>query len=149
MASDHVGALNTAMSLHLIKLCVGADSIADLGAWQAARRKEWGEVRHVTRMVPKRADELLDGGSIYWVIKGEVQVRQRLVEIRPFTDDEGIKRCALVLDPDLVETECVPRGPFQGWRYFPVKDAPPDLAAGDVQDLPPALRKELRALGLL
>jgi hypothetical protein len=100
-------------------------------------------------MVPKRADELLDGGSIYWVIKGEIQVRQRLIEIRPFTDDEGIKRCALVLDPDLVETECMPRGPFQGWRYFPAKDAPPDLAAGDAQDLPPALRKELRALGLL
>ncbi len=149
MAPGWAGALNTAMSLHLIKLSVGTDSIADLGAWQAARRKAWGEVRHVTRMVPKRAGELLDGGSIYWVVKGEIQVRQRLVGIRPFTDDEGIKRCALVLDPDLVATECVPRGPFQGWRYFPAKDAPPDLSAGGAQDLPPALRKELRALGLL
>src|SRR3546814_18152225 len=81
----------------------------------------------------------LDGGSTYWVIKGEVQVRQRLVEIRPFTDDEGIKCCALVLDPDLVETESLPRGPFPGWRSFPAKDAPHDLHAPDALARPPAL----------
>jgi hypothetical protein len=137
------------MAVHLIKLCVGADSIEDLREWQIARRHDWGEVRHVTRMTPKRAAELVDGGSIYWVIKGEIQVRQRLLEIRPFTDDDGIKRCALVLDAELVATECVPRGPFQGWRYFPPNDAPPDLNAATAQDLPPALRAELRALGLL
>lgn len=137
------------MPLHLIKLAVGATAIADIEAWQAGRRKEWGEVRHVTRMTPKRAADLLDGGSIYWVVKGEIQVRQRLLDIRPITGADGTRQCALVLDPALVATECVPRGPFQGWRYFPAKDAPPDLSAGDAHDLPPALRKELRALGLL
>lgn len=137
------------MSLHLIKLAVSAASIADIEAWQAGRRKEWGEVRHVTRMMPKRKMELLDGGSIYWVVKGTIQVRQRLLDIRPIAGADGTQQCALVLDPVLVPTEFAPRGPFQGWRYFPVADAPPDLAAGGGQDLPAALRAELRALGLL
>jgi hypothetical protein len=137
------------MPLHLIKLAVAASSIADIQAWQAARRKEVGEVRHVTRMMPKRASELLDGGSIYWVVKGEIQARQRLIDIRPITWTDGTRQCALVLDPELVPTEFAPRGPFQGWRYFPATDAPADLAASGAQDLPPALRKELRALGLL
>lgn len=137
------------MPLHLIKLAVAASSIADIQAWQAARRKEVGEVRHVTRMMPKRASELLDGGSIYWVVKGEIQARQRLIDIRPITWTDGTRQCALVLDPELVPTEFAPRGPFQGWRYFPAADAPADLAAGGAEDLPPALRKELRALGLL
>lgn len=137
------------MPLHIVKLCVGADSIEDLAGWQAERQKSWGEVRHITRMVPRRVEEVVGGGSLYWVIKGEIQVRQRLIEIRPFTDEEGIRRCALVLAPELVATERVPRRPFQGWRYFEHKDAPPDLSEASAGEMPAALRAELRALGLL
>jgi hypothetical protein len=143
------------MPLHLIKLCVGCDSVEDLVEWIDYRLKEKRRVRqkpehgHVTRMVPKRIAELLDGGSLYWVIKGTVQCRQRLLDIRPFVDKDGIGRCRLVLDPKVIRTEWLPRRPFQGWRYLEAKDAPRDLKAGrGGDDLPPALRAELAELGL-
>jgi hypothetical protein len=142
------------MTIHLLKLCVGCDSIDDLAEWIDYRLKEARkagrkpEHSHVTRMVPKRVPELLDGGSLYWVIKGIVQVRQRLLDIRPFTDDEGIHRCRLVLDPKIAPTEWQPRRPFQGWRYLEPKDAPADLKKRRTDDLPPALRAELAELGL-
>jgi hypothetical protein len=142
------------MALHLIKLCVGCDSIDDLVEWIDWRLKELRKARkrpehaHVTRMVPKRIDALLAGGSLYWVIKGNVQVRQRLLDIRPFVDDDGISRCRLVLDPKPVATDWQPRRAFQGWRYLDAKDAPPDLRAGRKSDLPPALMAELAGLGL-
>lgn len=106
---------------------------------------------HTTRMIPKRAAELVDGGSLYWVIKGNIQARQRLLEIRPFTDADGISRCHLVLEPVLHETSWAPRRPFQGWRYLDPKDAPPDLSAAgaDGEELPPELKRELAGLGLL
>src|SRR5690606_19218461 len=144
------------MSLHLIKLCVGCDSVEDLEGWIAeglAKNRDDGlpvERFHTTRMVPKRGDELLDGGSLYWVIKGGVQCRQRLLDIRPFTDAEGIGRCRLVLDPEVVRTEWQSRRPFQGWRYLQPVDAPADLAgAGTAEEMPLALRRELAELGLL
>ncbi len=142
------------MTLHLIKLCVGCDSIDDLTEWIAMRMAEKRrkgaplEHHHVTRMVPRRAPELLDGGSLYWVIKGNVQVRQRLLDIRPFVDGEGIGRCALVLEPKVVATEWQPKRPFQGWRYFEAKDAPADLTRGRASGLPPEFFAELAALGL-
>jgi len=143
------------MALHLIKLCVGCDSIEDLGEWidwrlrEARKARQKPEHMHVTRMMPKRIDELLDGGSLYWVIKGNVQVRQRLLDVRRFTDDEGIRRCRLVLEPKLIRTEWQPKQPFQGWRYLTAKDAPADLRPGRAgDDLPPALRAELAELGL-
>lgn len=144
------------MSVHLIKLCVGAEDIEDLRVWQTQRlaervaRNEPAEIYHITRMVPTRREELLEGGSLYWVIKGIVRCRQRLIDIRPFVDDEGIRRCRLVLDPELVATQRRARRPFQGWRYFDPADAPPDaraVAGGD--DMPEALRTELESLGLL
>jgi len=145
------------MALHLLKLCVGADSVEDLEAWIAQRlaaAEASGAKReqfHVTRMTPKRAAELTDGGSLFWVVKGNVQVRQRLLEVRPFTDDEGISRCRLVLEPILYRTRWQPRRAFQGWRYLETKDAPPDLGDddGDLMALPPELRRELADLGLL
>jgi hypothetical protein len=144
------------MPLHLIKLCVGCDSVEDLEAWIAETREEKRskglavEQFHTTRMVPKRVDELVDGGSLYWIIKGGVQCRQRLTEIRPFVDGEGISRCRLMLDPVVVRTEWQPRRPFQGWRYLDVRDAPADLSgAGTSEELPLALRRELTELGLL
>jgi hypothetical protein len=101
-------------------------------------------------MIPKRIGELLDGGSLYWVIKGNVQVRQQLLDIRPFRDGEGIERCNLVLDRELVQTAWQPRRAFQGWRYLEPKDAPPDLAGiAGAASLPPQLRLELAQLGLL
>ena len=143
------------MPLHLVKLCVGATSVEDLKAWieqRIAERRRQGlqpEQKHTTRMVPKRADELLDGGSLYWVIKGNVQIRQRLLDIRPFTDSEGIRRCDLVLDPRSVLTDWQPRRAFQGWRYLKAEDAPRDLSDRDGPPLPPELRMELAELGLL
>lgn len=144
------------MRLNLIKLCVGCDSVEDLEEWIEFRLREKRlageppEQLHTTRMVPKRVDELVSGGSLYWVIKGSVQCRQRLLEIRPFIDSEGISRCHLVLEPRVTRTDWQPRRAFQGWRYLEAKDAPRDLAAGaDISALPPNLRRDLAELGLL
>jgi hypothetical protein len=140
------------MTLHILKLCVGAQSIADLQAWVAARRKHSGSVHaHVTRMMPKRAPELLDGGSLYWVIKGQISARQRLVGVEPFVDSAGIKRCALQLDDEIIALRPRPCRAFQGWRYLEPDDAPPDLAAGGavLEEMPEELRRELSGLGLI
>jgi len=145
------------MPLHLIKLCVGCDGIEDLEDWIAMkldekrRNGEPIEQFHTTRMVPTKTAELLDGGSLYWVIKGNVQCRQRLLGIRPFTDGDGIGRCRLILDPVVVPTEWQPRRAFQGWRYLKPADAPADLQAGRkaLLEMPQQLRSQLAELGLL
>ncbi len=145
------------MSLHLIKLCVGADSLDDLRQWMAERMREAakrGAPRshaHVTRMAPKRADDLIDGGSLYWVIKGQISARQTLVGVEPFMDSDGIGRCKLWLDEEVVAVAPRPMPPFQGWRYYQPKDAPPDLDESQpgVAEMPEGLRRELAALGLL
>lgn len=143
------------MTLHLIKLCVGAESIESLSAWQTKRLKEMKakgarrELVHITRMTPKRTDELLDGGSLYWVIKGYVAVRQRLVDIRPVTKN-GRPHCGLVYDATLVPTVRRFCRPFQGWRYLDPDDAPQDVRdVKGAKNLPEKLRAELSALGLL
>jgi hypothetical protein len=145
------------MALHLVKLCVGVETLDDLRDHIAARLallSDQGrpvEQIHTTRMVPKRADALVDGGSLFWVIKGQVQARQRLLAIRPFTDGEGIGRCHLVLEPVLHATHWQPRRPFQGWRYLEPEDAPRDLGADadGLTDMPATLRRELAELGLI
>jgi len=144
------------MTLHLLKLCVGAESVDDLQAWVNERLRQRKatdrpvEQVHTTRMVPRRADELMAGGSLYWVIKGGVQVRQKLLLIRPFTGEDGIGRCDLVLEPVLHRTVWQPRRPFQGWRYLKPEDAPEDLSClGDEAAIPPELARELADLGLL
>lgn len=145
------------MALHLLKLCVGADTIEDLRDWVSERSLVAiaaglePHSTHVTRMIPKRDRELLDGGSLYWVIKGQVQARQRLLDIEAFTDADGISRCRLLLGPEVIETEFQPRRAFQGWRYLKEEDAPRDLRAlGEgAADLPIELRWELAELGLL
>lgn len=145
----------SAMALHLLKLCVGCDSVEDLEGWIALRLAEKRcagqplEHFHVTRMVPKRTEELLAGGSLYWVIKGSVQCRQRITDIRPFTDGEGISRCRIVLEPLVTQTRWQPRRAFQGWRYLREDDAPGDLSAGAGADMPAELKRELSELGLL
>src|SRR5262245_14128991 len=145
------------MTLHLIKLCVGCDSVADLSGWikqrlkQKKARGEKAEHIHTTRMMPKRGDELLDGGSLYWVIRGQIMCRQDLRAIRPFVDKDGIGRCRLVLRPKVVPVEPRPFRAFQGWRYLADKDAPRDLdrAAPGARHMPEQLRRELTELGLL
>ena len=137
------------MTLHLIKLCVGADSVEDLQQWIDWRIKSFGEQVHSTRMQPKRADEIIGEGSLYWVIKGQVLCRQRLLGVRPFTDGEGISRCDLILEPVIHRVQPRRKGPFQGWRYLPAADAPADLDSGATKGMPPELAKELAELGLL
>jgi len=145
------------MPLHLIKLCVGCDSVADLEDWIKQKLKEKkrrglkAEHIHTTRMVPKRASELTDGGSLYWVIRGQVACRERIIDIRPFTDKDGIGRCRVVLDGKVVLVEPRPRAAFQGWRYLEANEAPRDLsrAAPGAAKMPEAMRRELQQLGLL
>jgi hypothetical protein len=145
------------VALHLIKLCVGCDSVEELEHWIASRlkqRRQRGSPRehiHRTRMAPKRAVELLQGGSLYWVIRGKVLCRERLLDVRPFVDKGGIRRCQLVLEPKLVLVEPRPWRAFQGWRYLENKDCPRDLdrAAPGARHMPESLRSELRELGLL
>jgi hypothetical protein len=145
------------MTLHLIKLCVGADSLADLRQWTAARmaeaKRRGGPLRHahVTRMAPKRAAEIVGGGSLYWVIKGQISARQRIVGVEPFVDAHGIGRCKLWLDGAVVAVAPRPMRAFQGWRYFDLKSAPPDIdeSQAGFAAMPEALRRELAGLGLL
>ncbi len=138
------------MPVHLIKLCVGVSEIRELADWQQLRLKQQRRIYHVTRMVPRRRDEIIDGGSLYWVIKAKVQVRQRIVDIEPFADEDGIGRCRLVFDPELVPVRPVPRRAFQGWRYLKPEDAPPDLSALKGADsIPSEMRNELAELGLI
>jgi len=139
--------------LHLIKLCVGIDSIEDLIAWRARHNPKGLESRssHVTRMWPKRAAELLDGGSLYWVIRGTVQARQRIIALNEAIGQDGIRRCAIVMDPEIIRTAPAIRRPFQGWRYLDTRDAPPDLTAKRSGDdtLPTELNAALAEIGVL
>ncbi len=145
------------MTVNLIKLCVGAESVEDLTGWIAERvadKKKRGmpaEQVHVTRMTPKRQQEILEGGSLYWVIKGILQCRQRILELRPVTGEDGVPRCGIVLEPKVVLVEPRPRGAFQGWRYLESGDAPADLGkrSKGIAEMPPELRRELVELGLL
>lgn len=146
------------MTLNLIKLCVGVEKVDELAAWQKGWRDKGGmdgkgRIWHTTRMTPRRRDELLDGGSLYWVIKGHILVRQLLDDVEPFTDDEGISRCHLVLHKDLVLVDPRRHRAFQGWRYLKSEEAPADLGKFGSRhakgELPPQLRAELRELGLL
>ncbi len=145
------------MALHLVKLCVGCDSVRDLERWirqklkEKKARGEKPEHIHRTRMMPKRAAELIDGGSLYWVVRGEIACRQRIRDVRAFRDNDGVGRCALALDPKVVLVEPRPCRAFQGWRYLAERDAPRDLAkaAPGAAAMPDKLRRELRDLGLM
>lgn len=144
------------MTLHLIKLAVGADSVADMIDWrnerlaEKAKRGEELLLTHTTRQMPKRRDDVLAGGSLYWVVKGIVACRNRIVDLRADVDAEGIERCIICLDPETVRVDPRPRAPFQGWRYLAVNDAPPDLTSkGAGADMPDALQIELRRLGVV
>lgn len=138
--------------INLLKLCVGADSVEDLTDWQESQRHRWppGRAVHITRMWPKREDEVLAGGSLYWVIKGVILARQRIVGLERVEGTDGIQRCALVLDAEVIRTEPAPRRPFQGWRYLDPAESPRDLPKGrDREDpLPEPLARALAEIGL-
>ncbi len=140
--------------IHLIKLCVGADTIDDLQDWQEyvmGERRKLGlspKPVHQTRQTPKRAEELVDGGSLYWVIKGNVLVRQRLIAVETLEDRNGKSYCELVLEPKLFLTEVQRRKAFQGWRYLKPEDAPRDLADSTAKDVPPELGAALKEAGV-
>jgi len=137
------------MALHIIKLCVGCDSVEDLAQWQADRKRLGFDIGHTTRMFPRREAEILDGGSLYWVFKGQVLARQPILDLVPVKGDDGIERCRIMLAEELVPVRPTPRRPFQGWRYLKPEDAPADIAAATDDEVPADLRRELIALGLL
>jgi hypothetical protein len=146
------------MPLHLIKLAVGCDSVRELKGWVAERmataKKKGLPQRHVhiTRMTPKREEEILAGGSLYWVIRGEIAAREKIIAIEPFRDKDGIGRCRIVMQPKVIAVSPRPMRPFQGWRYLRPDAAPPDLgktAEKGVLAMPEPMRRELRDLGLL
>ena len=146
------------MTVHMIKLSVGSESVDDHAQWQSANRQFWRKVGrqpavfHTTFQTPKRSADLLNGGSLYWVIKGLIQARQRLIGFDEGKKEDGSPCCLLLLDPQIVPVRPVPRRPFQGWRYLDPADVPPDLGTGprgDICELPAAMRRELAALGLI
>ncbi|MCK0143086.1 DUF1489 domain-containing protein [Aliiroseovarius sp. F20344] len=139
--------------VNLVKLCVGAEKVEDLTAWQNMRMGQTGlpNPRHVTRMWPKRESELLAGGSLYWVFKGLILARQRILRLEEVIGDDGIRRCGLVLDHTVIRTESQPRRAFQGWRYLSADDAPRDLIGADTSDkdpLPAELASALADIGI-
>ncbi len=133
------------MTLHIIKLCVGVDSLQELRDWRAQRAAQGHPSYCPTRMAPKRAEEILDGGSLYWVIKGQVLCRQAITSIE--TGLPGPQPVRFMLAPDLIETAPQPRRAFQGWRYLDPKDAPPDLSTAAGEEMDQALARQLRELG--
>jgi hypothetical protein len=139
--------------MHLIKLCVGASTVEDLLGWQRDPRAKGpdGLPRHVTRMWPKRAGEVLAGGSLYWVFKGLVLCRQRVLRLDEVDRGDGIARCGIVLAPEVTRVAATPRRPFQGWRYLKPEDAPRDLPEGrDTEEaLPPGLQSALAEIGVI
>ncbi|HYE43146.1 MAG TPA: DUF1489 domain-containing protein [Caulobacteraceae bacterium] len=138
------------MPLNLIKLAVGIRDIDHLREVQARRAAD-GIVPVYTRQVPKRADEIVGTGSLYWVIRGSTCVRQRVVAIDTGVDEDGKAYCIIGVEAEPVPTIPAAQRPFQGWRYLEPAAAPADLsgAAGPGEELPPHLAAELRALGLL
>ncbi|MFY0611591.1 MAG: DUF1489 domain-containing protein [Hyphomicrobiaceae bacterium] len=146
------------MTTHIVKLCVGVDSIEDLEHWQAerlatsARENGQPELFHRTRMVPKRQDAVLDGGSLYWVIRGVIQVRQQILALEEGQKDDGTRCCRIMLHSELVAVRPTPRRAFQGWRYLEADDAPPDIGRGRGKQLaamPAQMRRELAELCLI
>ena len=135
------------MALHIIKLCVGVDTVDELRAWRSEQRRSGRAAIVNTRQSPKRCDEVLEGGSLFWVIKGVVRCRQAIVAVD--TLEDGPKtRCEIRLGDEIVLTDPLPRRAFQGWRYLEPHEAPLDLDPGIAADLPSELAAELRALGV-
>jgi len=151
LADELVGRV---VPLHLLKMAVGIADIDELRRVRAMRIKQLGGSWVYTRNRPRRAEAILAGGSIYWVIRGQIRVRQRITGLRSERDDKGRAYCLIGVDPDLVATLWRPWRPFQGWRYLSPTDVPPDAPGGcnppdtAPETMPEQMLVELRALGL-
>lgn len=133
----------------MVKLCVGADNIDDMIEWQTRQMRTLPNPMHTTRMFPKRSEEMLNGGSIYWVVKRAIRFRQRIIEIRKVVGEDGRSMCELHFDSELIQTYAQPKRPFQGWRYLKPTDAPRDLKSGEAAaDIPADLDEALKAAGV-
>jgi len=138
------------MTLHLIKLCVGVSEVSELRDWIRDCRAGRDTLDHTTRMFPKRRDEILKGGSLYWVIRGLILCRQPIAGLEPVRGKDGIERCRIVFKPKIILVEPAPRRAFQGWRYLEAEDAPRDIVKGArAVEMSAKMRKELAELGLL
>jgi len=141
------------MTVNLLKLCVGIDSVEQLESHKQQRLQTFADGRschiHITRFMPKRKEEVLDGGSLYWIIKGFCVARQKIIGLEMVDTEKGPK-CAILMAPDLILTESQPRRPHQGWRYLETKDAPADASSQTIEtDMPSDMAQDLRDLGLL
>jgi hypothetical protein len=139
------------MALHIVKLCVGVSEIEELRQWVADCKKGRDTLDHITRMFPKRKDEIVPGGSLYWVVRGMILCRQPIKDLEDVKGADGIDRCRMVFKPQIIPVRPTPRRAFQGWRYLEAADAPPDLDLRNsaTADMPPQMRRELAELGLL
>ncbi|SCA55235.1 conserved hypothetical protein [Candidatus Terasakiella magnetica] len=139
------------MTINLKKLAARVEDIEELEAIQERKLQDYGSLFTYTRNTPKRKKELLEGGSLYWVIKGHFRVRQEIIGFEEEMDDEGRKYCLIILKPGLIKTELKQQKAFQGWRYFEEKDVPADLGDREIigEDLPEEMSAELRELGLI
>ena len=139
------------MALNLVKLCVGVSEIEELERWIKDWRAGRETLDHTTRMFPKRKDEILPGGSLYWVIRGLILCRQPIAGLVPVTGEDGIERCRIDFKPKIIHVRPAPRRAFQGWRYLEAKEAPRDLTriAPGLRAMPEEMRRELRDLGLI
>ena len=138
------------MALNLIKLCVGVSEIEEMSSWVKIARQGNEECDHVTRMFPRRKEEILAGGSLYWVIRGLILCRQPIADLQEVVGADGIKRCRILFKPQIIEVRPAPRRAFQGWRYLKAEDSPPDLPRGEkASDMSDKMRRELVELGLI
>lgn len=137
------------MTIHMVKLCVGVEDFDDMVGWQTRQMRTLPNPIHRTRAYPKRAEEMLRGGSIYWVVRRAIRFRQRIIDIRKADDEDGRALCELHFDPELIQTYAQPKRPFQGWRYLKPDDAPRDLKSGTHSvDIPADLDEALKAAGV-
>jgi hypothetical protein len=138
------------MALHLIKLCVGVSEIEEMKSWVKIAKGNGEVLDHVTRMFPRRADEIVSGGSLYWVIRGMILCRQPIADLVPTMGADEIERCQIVFKPQIILVRPTPRRPFQGWRYLTEADAPIDMPRGSAgHEMNEQMRRDLAALGLL
>jgi hypothetical protein len=138
-----------AMALHLIKLCVGVSGVDELESWIKDCRKGRDTLDHTTRMFPRRKEEILPGGSLYWVIRGAILCRQPIADLEAVTGNDGIERCRIVFKPKIILVRPTPRRAFQGWRYISADDVPPDMPKSQAAGLSDKMRRDLAELGLL
>jgi hypothetical protein len=139
-----------AMALHLIKLCVGVSEMEEMKSWVAIARGTGEILDHVTRMFPRRRDEILPEGSLFWVIRGMILCRQPIADLVPFLGGDGIQRCRILFQPEIIPVRPTPRRAFQGWRYLAAEDAPVDMPRGTGgKEMTEQMRRDLAELGLI